>query len=69
MKCCFRYWVLRKVEYFGLPCAVFIMSGMKGKSKGLSHNLHKSVTLCYACLPKKTGVTVMMKFSVVLGQW
>ena len=42
---CFRYWVLRKVEYFGLPCAVFVMYGMNGESKGLSHNLPKSVTL------------------------
>ena len=26
---CFRYWVLRKVEYFGLPSAMFSVSGMK----------------------------------------
>jgi len=66
----FRYWVLRKMEYFGLPCAVFIMNGMKGKSKGLSHNLPKSVTFCCVqCLSHNSGVTVMMKFSVVLGHW
>jgi len=43
---CFRYWVLRKVEYFGLPCAAFVMNGMKGESKGLSHNVPKLVTFC-----------------------
>jgi hypothetical protein len=50
---CFRYWVLRKVEYFGIPCAVFIKSGMKGKSKGLSHNLLKSVDPLLCMSPQK----------------